>query len=164
MLYTRDGIELTSLPLPVHKLKTCLHLPTPHWTHDGLEKCSSLRATKALSRSPQYLYVHGHATRAFSLPVHTARLRTRRRSTDPSLPKRLCLLLRFVPRPSLQHNTVQVDAPFTLPPPPPRPTPDAEAQHSRASLLQRERQRRYRARQDTYPSTHTGACQFGQRT
>ena len=42
--------------------------------------------TKALSRLPQYISVHGHATRAFSSPVHTARLRTRRpfRSTPYS--------------------------------------------------------------------------------
>ena len=68
---------------------------------------------------------------------------------------------RLHPRPSglsLKHDSAQVDTPLALPPPPPPSTPDAEAQHSRARLLQHERQRRYRARQDTYPSTHTGAC------
>ena len=82
VLHAKGGIKLTSLPLPVHKMKTCLHLTMPHWTHDRLEKCSftaSDEGTITLATVP--------TNKRFSSRIHTAQLRTRRRSNDPaSLP------------------------------------------------------------------------------
>ncbi|KAH9975192.1 hypothetical protein BJV77DRAFT_631933 [Russula vinacea] len=141
------------------QIEDVLHPPTPHWTHDRLEKCSFCEQQRHYharhSTSPSAR--HARSPRLSTLPVceRDGGQLTRHPFRDDHA--RLCDGLPL--HPSLKHGPVQVDTPLhpiKLPPPPP-PTPDVEAQHSRARLLQREKQR-YRARQDTFPSTHTRAC------
>jgi hypothetical protein len=109
VLHARDGIKLTSLPLPVHKLKTCLHLTTPHWTHDRLEKCSftaSDEGTITLATVPPPTSAFPRVSTLPSCERDGGRM-----TRHPSHDDYACFSDRLHPRPSLKHDSVQVDTP-----------------------------------------------------